>query len=120
MVRTIILLAAGILVLIGALVATVVGVTYFSEPGVSLAPPPDSNVDPDCRELLELRVTEQGDFLIEEESFSDASALADRIVSRTPDACVLVLARDNTPHLAVVQLWDELTAREMRVSLARE
>ncbi|MBO6798106.1 biopolymer transporter ExbD [Maricaulis sp.] len=100
--------------------ATVVLATYHSEAGVSLAPPPASDVTPECGELLELRVTEQGEFLVDEESFTEASALAERIASQTPEVCVLVLARDETPHGAVVQIWDELMVRAVRASLARE
>lgn len=120
MVRTIFLLAAGIILLGVVLVATVVLAPYHSYPDVNLAPLPDSDVIPDCGEWLELRVTEQGEFLFNEESFTEASAPAERIASRTPYACVLLLVRDETPHAAVVQLWDELSARAVRVSLARE
>ena len=120
MVRRILLLAAGIILLSGVLVATVVLATYHSEPGFSLAPPPDSDVTPDCGELLELRVTEDGEFLVNQEGFIEASVLAERIASQTPEVCVLVLAGDETPHAAVVQIWDELTVRAVRASLARE
>lgn len=104
------------------LIFFIVTATFLQEQGIDMRPPPPSDNPPqDAAPVIVVQVTDQNRVFVNRDPTSALRVLAavSRIRAESPSSAVLIEVADEAEHGTVVQIFDELRANSVPVSISR-
>lgn len=104
------------------LIFFIVTATFLQEQGIDMRPPPPSENPPqDAAPVIVVQVTDQNRVFVNRDPTSALRVLAavSRIRAESPSSAVLIEVADEAEHGTVVQIFDELRANSIPVSISR-
>lgn len=104
------------------LIFFIVTATFLQEQGIDMRPPPSSDdpVDTDNVVIL-VQIDDNSNVFVNQESTTVDRVLAavSRIRAEQPNSAVLIQPEDQARHGIIVQIWDEMNASNIPVSINR-
>ncbi|MDG1416986.1 MAG: biopolymer transporter ExbD [Maricaulis sp.] len=108
------------------LIFFIVTATFLSEEGLDMRPPPDCGDEcppppPDATVIL-VQVDEEDNVFVNQvrSDVDRVLSAVNRYRAEAPSSPVLITVSDEASHGVIVQIWDEMKANEVPVSLSRD
>ncbi|MGP1274456.1 MAG: ExbD/TolR family protein [Caulobacterales bacterium] len=105
------------------LIFFIVTATFLQEEGIDMRPPPPSETPPqDSNPVILVQVTDQQRVFVnlEQTTADRVMAAVSRIRAEQPNSAVLIQPDDEAHHGITVQIWDEMMANGIPVSINRD
>lgn len=105
------------------LIFFIVTATFLQEEGIDMRPPPPSETPPqDSNPVILVQVTDQQRVFVNLEQTTPDRVMAaiSRIRAEQPNSAVLIQPDDEAHHGITVQIWDEMMANGIPVSINRD
>ena len=108
------------------LIFFIVTATFLSEEGLDMRPPPDCGdacPPPPPNSVVILVQVDEEDNVFVNQVRSDVDRVlsaVNRYRAESPGSAVLVTVHDEASHGVIVQIWDEMQANSVPVSLSRD
>jgi len=105
------------------LIFFIVTATFLSEEGIDMRPPPPSDEPPseDQNEVILVQIDHENNIFVNQVRTDVDRVLSavNRFRAEAANSAVLVEVQDEASHGIVVQIWDEMSANGVPVSLQR-
>ena len=105
------------------LIFFIVTATYLSEEGLDMRPPPDSDTPPDdtAPPPIVVQVDDDNNIFVNRTRTDVDRVLSavNRFRAEEPNSAVLLEVQDEADHGIIVQIWDEMGANGVPVSIQR-
>lgn len=105
------------------LIFFIVTATFLSEEGLDMRPPPDSDTPPDtdAPPPIVVQVDDDNNIFVNRTRTDVDRVLSavNRFRAEEPNSAVLLEVRDEAEHGIIVQIWDEMRANSVPVSIQR-
>ncbi len=105
------------------LIFFIVTATFLSEEGLDMRPPPDSDTPPDsdAPPPIVVQVDDDNNIFVNRTRTDVDRVLSavNRFRAEEPNSAVLLEVQDEADHGIIVQIWDEMGANGVPVSLQR-
>ena len=106
------------------LIFFIVTATFLTEAGIDMRPPPDSDEPPpqNAAPVIVVQISDQ-DLVFVNRVRTDADRVlagVNRFRAENPGSAVLLEVDNESSHGVVVQIWDEMQANGIPVSIQRE
>ena len=105
------------------LIFFIVTATFLSEEGLDMRPPPDSDTPPDANAPppIVVQVDDENQIFVNQVRTDVDRVLSavNRFRSEAPNSAVLLEVRDEADHGIIVQIWDEMGANGVPISIQR-
>jgi biopolymer transport protein ExbD len=104
------------------LIFFIVTATFLQEEGIDMRPPPPSETPPDeSNPVILVQITEQNQVFVnlDPTSADRVMAAVSRLRAEQPNSAVLIQPDDEAHHGVTVQIWDEMMANGIPVSINR-
>ena len=105
------------------LIFFIVTATFLSEEGLDMRPPPDSDTPPDAEAPppIVVQVDDDNNIFVNRTRTDVDRVLSavNRFRAEEPNSAVLLEVQDEADHGIIVQIWDEMGANGVPVSLQR-
>ncbi|MFC4724417.1 ExbD/TolR family protein [Glycocaulis abyssi] len=105
------------------LIFFIVTATFLQEEGIDMRPPPPSETPPqDANPVILVQVTDQNRVFVNQDqtSVDRVMAAVSRLRAEAPNSAVLIQPHDEAHHGITVQIWDEMMANGIPVSINRD
>ncbi|KPP83235.1 MAG: outer membrane transport energization protein ExbD [Oceanicaulis sp. HLUCCA04] len=105
------------------LIFFIVTATFLQEEGVDMRPPPPPETPPeDSNPVILVQITGQNQVFVNQDQTSADRVMAavSRIRAEQPNSAVLIQPDDEAHHGVTVQIWDEMMANGIPVSINRD
>ncbi|WP_429911471.1 ExbD/TolR family protein [Glycocaulis sp.] len=105
------------------LIFFIVTATFLQEEGIDMRPPPPSETPPqDANPVILVQVTDQNRVFVNQDptSVDRVMAAVSRLRAEAPNSAVLIQPNDEAHHGITVQIWDEMMANGIPVSINRD
>ena len=106
------------------LIFFIVTATFLSEEGIDMRPPPDSDDEtpPDAAPPIVIQVDDENIIFVNRVRTDVDRVLAavNRFRAEEPNSAVLLEVFDEADHGVIVQIWDEMGANGVPVSIQRQ
>ncbi|MEA1941342.1 MAG: biopolymer transporter ExbD [Pseudomonadota bacterium] len=105
------------------LIFFIVTATFLSEEGLDMRPPPDSDTPPDtdAPPPIVVQVDDDNNIFVNRTRTDVDRVLSavNRFRAEEPNSAVLLEVQDEAEHGIIVQIWDEMRANSVPVSIQR-
>lgn len=105
------------------LIFFIVTATFLSEEGLDMRPPPDSDTPPDAEAPppIVVQVDDDNNIFVNRTRTDVDRVLSavNRFRAEEPNSAVLLEVQDEADHGIIVQIWDEMGANGVPVSIQR-
>ena len=105
------------------LIFFIVTATFLSEEGLDMRPPPDSDTPPDSNAPppIVVQVDNENQIFVNQVRTDVDRVLSavNRFRAEAPNSAVLLEVQDEAEHGIIVQIWDEMGANGVPVSIQR-
>ena len=105
------------------LIFFIVTATFLQEEGIDMRPPPPSETPPqDANPVILVQITDRNLVFVnrEQTTVDRVMAAVSRIRAEQPASAVLIQPDDESRHGITVQIWDEMQANGIPVSINRD
>ncbi|HCY54432.1 MAG TPA: biopolymer transporter ExbD [Oceanicaulis sp.] len=105
------------------LIFFIVTATFLQEEGIDMRPPPPSETPPeDSNPVILVQITDQNRVFVNQDQTSADRVMAavSRLRAEAPNSAVLIQPDDEAFHGITVQIWDEMMANGIPVSINRD
>lgn len=105
------------------LIFFIVTATFLQEEGIDMRPPPPAETPPqDANPVILVQITEQNQVFVnmERTTADRVMAAVSRLRAEQPNSAVLIQPDDEAHHGVTVQIWDEMMANGIPVSINRD
>ena len=106
------------------LIFFIVTATFLSEEGLDMRPPPDSDTPPDsdAPPPIVVQVDDDNNIFVNRTRTDVDRVLSavNRFRAEEPNSAVLLEVQDEADHGIIVQIWDEMGANGVPVSIQRQ
>ncbi|MGY6533670.1 ExbD/TolR family protein [Glycocaulis sp.] len=105
------------------LIFFIVTATFLQEEGIDMRPPPPAETPPqDAAPVILVQITDTNAVFVNQDRTTPDRVMAavSRIRAEQPNSAVLLQPADEAHHGIIVQLWDEMQANGIPVSLNRD
>jgi biopolymer transport protein ExbD len=105
------------------LIFFIVTATFLSEEGIDMRPPPDSDTPPDADAPppIVVQVDDDNEIFVNQirTDVDRVLSAVNRFRAEEPNSAVLLEVQDEADHGIIVQIWDEMGANGVPVSIQR-
>lgn len=107
------------------LIFFIVTATFLSEEGLDMRPPPDCGDQcppPTDNDVILVQVDDEDNVFVNQvrSDVDRVLSAVNRYRAESPGSAVLVTVHDEASHGIIVQIWDEMKANSVPVSLSRD
>ncbi|PWE16986.1 biopolymer transporter ExbD [Marinicauda salina] len=104
------------------LIFFIVTATFLQEQGIDMQPPPPSEDQPEeSNPVILVQINDRNQVYVNQDPTSSLRVLAavSRVRAEQPNSAVLIQPTDEAHHGIVVQIWDDMRANNIPVSIQR-